>query len=51
MWTYEANGHLFTDTAQATTKKNYAVVQGNTDSENRAVYREHNKKTSGDNWY
>jgi hypothetical protein len=52
MWTYTSEGHLFTDVGLGHAKKNYAVVQSNVDAENRAVYREHNKKTSSqDNWY
>jgi hypothetical protein len=51
MWTYADSGHLFTDKSQGSTHQWFATVQGNHDSENRAVYRENNKKTTGDNWY
>jgi len=35
MWTYTAEGHLYTDESMGNAKKNYAVVYGNVDSEGR----------------
>jgi len=52
LWNYEAgSGHFFTKKAQGNGHDYYAVVQSNTDTEMRAVYRENKKKTDGDNWY
>jgi len=51
MWTYSGKGHLFTDKSREASHEWYAHVQGNTDSEGRAVYREKTRKDEGDNWY
>jgi hypothetical protein len=51
MFTYSPSGHLYTDVGEGYNKQNFAVVYGNVDAENRQVYREHTKKTDGDNWY
>ena len=51
MFTYAESGHLFTKKSEGSSNENYCVVQSNVDSEGRAVYREHTRKTSGDNWY
>lgn len=43
MWTLDNEGYLYTKKSRDHGHDNYMVVQGNHDSEGRAVYREHNK--------